>query len=85
MAISLVTVEQNTSVLHDEFLAHRLGLLPLAYNGDIDDKMTGFLFEWVRYCLKAHHGDALLMLLCGCRCRSAVAMVTVVGARQRSP
>lgn len=50
MAIDLVEVEENSSVLADEFLAHRLGLIPLNSRGADDVTYTRDCDRCDQYC-----------------------------------
>lgn len=50
MAIEFVKIHENTSPLHDEFLAHRLGLLPLVSN-------TVESFNYYKECLCTENSD----------------------------
>lgn len=50
MAIEFVKILENTSPLHDEFIAHRLGLLPLISN-TVDD------FNYHKECVCAESSE----------------------------
>jgi len=50
MAIDLVEVRENTSVLHDEFLAHRVGLVPLQCPSDPNHPHNIDKFEFHEDC-----------------------------------
>jgi len=48
LAVETVEVEENSSVLHDEFIAHRLGLVPLRWKG------PGLLQDKMKYAWEEH-------------------------------
>lgn len=64
MAIDLVEVESNTSVLPDELLAHRLGLVPLSAK-NVDDVLYTRECECEQYC-----GNCSVTLTLQARCTS---------------
>ena len=55
MAIDKVVIYQNTSVLHDEILAHRLGLLPILADPDLFDYKEGYLIRQRKLYRQEHY------------------------------
>ncbi|RCK55620.1 DNA-directed RNA polymerase II subunit RPB3 [Candida viswanathii] len=68
LAIDLVEIEKNTSVLADEFLSHRLGLLPLVSDG-IKDLTYSRDCTCDNYCPKC---SVTLLLLASCTVESTM-------------
>ena len=50
MAIDIVEINENTSALHDEFIAHRCGLIPLVSH-DVDN------YKMLEECDECLRGD----------------------------
>jgi DNA-directed RNA polymerase II subunit RPB3 len=62
LAIDLVEIEANTSVLADEFLAHRLGLIPLSAR-NVDDVLYTRDCDCEQYC-----GNCSVILTLNAKC-----------------
>jgi len=60
VAIELVEIENNTSVLPDEFVSHRLGLIPL------DSKLAQSM-RYRRVCIIILHARCRLQILFICK------------------
>jgi len=79
LAIEHVEIEQNSSVLHDEFLAHRLGLVPLTSSSVGEFKLNRDC-TCNHYCNSCSVEFSLKVL-----CREEIALVTSADLKSSNP
>ena len=79
ITIDLVEVRENTSALHDEFIAHRLGLVPLN-SESIDNYVTSDECACQRMCSKCSVNFKLHVLCPPDRDRSEVTSRNISGS-----
>ena len=59
MAIEKIELYNNTTVMHDEFLGHRLGLIPIK----VDAKLFDFILESKCVCVGVSHTFLLTLFV----------------------
>lgn len=64
MAIDLVNIYENGSVLHDEFLAHRLGLVPIRWKDENFLLQERFKYFWEEHDCALHQGAEICPKCC---------------------
>ena len=60
LAIEIVEIENNTSIIHDEYIVHRLGLVPLHHKNLVTFK--AMKMHWVCILCMVYYGVLLYII-----------------------